>query len=474
MIVRYESDGSIVMITQNDHAQLSGLFAAHWGNEKFEKPRPYASLVRAAMFHDRGWIRYETSPQLNLETGKTPNYREVPNDQTQLEAFEWAGDWLSGIDPYAGLMIAKHRTGLWQGRYGVITHPPAIQRGTLPPAIQEFIATSEAKQKAAADKFDAKEFAINYNLLQVWDIISLYICSTEVLKPDRIEPVPVVLFGRGGRRHDADAGRSQDDRARSLPVRSAVADDQRDLPPAAADQVQGPAPSCKRSISGPRRRSRHSGWCRPARALALHTIRHEHLVDRHRPGRHALLVGVADRGLDDLAVRLAEAVGPRIGTEQLALVLPVRGEPRQRHDAHVRHALIGELLRLLEGAAQHHRHPGIALDDLLLDRGDMHDREDAGVLEIGPLPLDIVREQPRDPLVAVENGFGVCGVISAGSSPSSSIDTADLPRGTRSILSHDGGVNGASSSRSTTQVCSRNGTPWCSCRMPLIQTLLAG
>jgi hypothetical protein len=69
MIVRYESDGSIVMITQNDHAQLSGLFAAHWGNEKFEKPRPYPSLVRAAMFHDRGWIRYETSPQLNLETG---------------------------------------------------------------------------------------------------------------------------------------------------------------------------------------------------------------------------------------------------------------------------------------------------------------------------------------------------------------------------------------------------------------------
>ena len=76
MIVRYESDGSLVMITQNDHAQLSGLFAAHWGNEKFEKPRPYPSLVRAAMFHDRGWIRYETSPQINLETGKTDSYTE--------------------------------------------------------------------------------------------------------------------------------------------------------------------------------------------------------------------------------------------------------------------------------------------------------------------------------------------------------------------------------------------------------------
>ncbi len=198
MIVRYESDGSIIMITQNDHAQLSGLFAAHWGNDTFEKPRPYASLVRAAMFHDRGWIRYETSPQLNPETGKTPNYREVPNDRMQLEAFEWAGDWLSAIDPYAGLMITKHRSGLWQGRYGVITHPPAIQRGTLPPEIQAFIAKSEAKQKVAADKLDPKEIAINYNLLQVWDMMSLYICSTEVLKPDRIEPVPVAYSGAAG------------------------------------------------------------------------------------------------------------------------------------------------------------------------------------------------------------------------------------------------------------------------------------
>jgi Protein of unknown function (DUF3891) len=198
MIVRYESDGSIVMITQNDHAQLSGLFAAHWGNASFEAPRPQAACVRAAMFHDRGWIRYETSPQLNPENGRTPNYRDVPSDAAQLEAFAWAGDWLSGIDAYAGLLIAKHRTGLWQGRYGVITHPPAIQRGTLPAPIQAFIATSEAKQKTASAGIDADELATNYNLLQVWDMMSLYICSTEHLKEDRIEPVPTSYRGKVG------------------------------------------------------------------------------------------------------------------------------------------------------------------------------------------------------------------------------------------------------------------------------------
>jgi len=198
MIVRYESDGSIVMITQNDHAQLSGLFGAHWGNGDFEKPRPYRSLVRAAMFHDRGWIRYETGPHLDPETGKTPNYRDVPSDRAQLEAFAWASDWLSAIDAYAGLMIGKHRTGLWQGRYGFIKHPPAIARGKLPPDIETFIARSEAKQKSAAEKLDPDELAINYNLLQVWDLMSLYICSSELLKPDRIEPVPVSYSGEGG------------------------------------------------------------------------------------------------------------------------------------------------------------------------------------------------------------------------------------------------------------------------------------
>jgi len=115
MIVRYESDDSIVMITQNDHAQLSGLFASHWGNAKFESrglthrwcaPR---CITTAAGFATR-------PAAVECRNRKTPSYREVPNDAAQLEAFQWAGDWLGTIDPYAGLMIARHRTGLWQGR----------------------------------------------------------------------------------------------------------------------------------------------------------------------------------------------------------------------------------------------------------------------------------------------------------------------------------------------------------------------
>jgi len=91
------------------------------------------------------------------------------------------------------VVLVSHR--LWQGRYGVITEPAAIQRGTLPSDITSFISRSEAKQKIAAEKYEAGELATNYNLLQVWDLMSLYICSTETHQPDRIAPVPVAYSG---------------------------------------------------------------------------------------------------------------------------------------------------------------------------------------------------------------------------------------------------------------------------------------
>jgi hypothetical protein len=199
MIVRYESDGSLVMITQNDHAKLSGLFAAHWGSQQFERPRPFVTATRAAQCHDAGWIPYETKPLFNAETGKTPNFRDVPNDQTQLESYQQAIDWLTDIDGYAGLLISMHRTGLWKNRYGVIKQPAFGQRGKLSDEIEAFITRNEAKQKSLAAGLDEQEVAVNYELLQVWDLLSLYICTQERHKEEVIAPVPTGYAGGEGR-----------------------------------------------------------------------------------------------------------------------------------------------------------------------------------------------------------------------------------------------------------------------------------
>ena len=189
MIVREEADGMLGLISQNDHALVSGTLAAHWGNSRFARPRPYDSVVRAAAFHDRGWIDYEAKPTVDA-AGRPPNYRDVPLDDRQLRAFMWTGDWLGGIDPYSGLLAAKHRTGLWQNRYEEIKTPSLVNRGTLKPEIAEFIARSEARQHDVEARLDAIEVRTNYRLLQIWDMISLYLCSTVVLKPMELGPAP--------------------------------------------------------------------------------------------------------------------------------------------------------------------------------------------------------------------------------------------------------------------------------------------
>jgi hypothetical protein len=190
MIVRYQTDGSVVMITQNDHAKLAGFLAAHWGNPPFERPRPFAAAVRAAHYHDSGWFRYETDPRFDPASGRTPTYQAVPNDSTQLASYQWAIDMLSDVDPYTGLLASKHRTGLWQQRYGVIKRPmPGLPR-KLSPEVEAFIARNEARQQSASVGIDPAELAMNYNLLQVWDLLSLYVCSSETLQNHFIEPVP--------------------------------------------------------------------------------------------------------------------------------------------------------------------------------------------------------------------------------------------------------------------------------------------
>lgn len=196
MIVRYESDGTVVMITQNDHAKLAGHFAAHWGNARFERPQPWGAAVRAAHYHDSGWFRYETSPR--FVDGKTPNYRQVPNDNVQLAAYQAAIDMLMGVDAYTGLLVSKHRTGLWQSRYDVIKEPQAPPPRKLSAEVENFISRNEAQQKAVEADLDPYEVAVNYNLLQVWDMLSLYICSNERLTEHTIAPAPTG-YGNGAR-----------------------------------------------------------------------------------------------------------------------------------------------------------------------------------------------------------------------------------------------------------------------------------
>jgi hypothetical protein len=117
------------------------------------------------------------------------NFPQVPPDPIQLAAYQWAIDWLTDIDPYAGLLINRHRTGLWRARYGALRYPEAFNAKGLNEMAEKFISNNEQRQKSEMPGFDEKEFLTNYQLLQVWDLLSLYFCVRPV-KEDYIDPVP--------------------------------------------------------------------------------------------------------------------------------------------------------------------------------------------------------------------------------------------------------------------------------------------
>src|ERR1700738_2555393 len=104
--------------------------------------------------------------------------------------------------------------------------------------------------------------------------------------------------------------------------------------------------------------------------------------------------------LEVFAVALGQSVLPGILSEDRFLLFPSLPIPRQRHDARVGHPLHGSRLRLLERLVQVNRHPGVSINDLLLDADHMHDREYPGVAIEGDLLLLVVREEAPDALVA--------------------------------------------------------------------------
>ncbi len=194
MIVRKQADGGMLLIGQTDHSRLVGQLAAHWGNARFAAPEPFEAVARAAAYHDFGWLRYETSPLFDAESGETPEFRRVPPSQSQLEGYEWCIDWLLGADPYASLIVNMHRTGLWRNRYGTIKHPAGFNPRQPNPAIEAFIARNEARQQRERAQFDEARLWINYRLLQVWDLLGLYFCCAEPCE-DHLEPVPTRYGG---------------------------------------------------------------------------------------------------------------------------------------------------------------------------------------------------------------------------------------------------------------------------------------
>jgi hypothetical protein len=176
-----ESDEHYRMITQNDHGDLAGQFAAHWGNEQFARLKPYHSMVLAAEAHDNGWWDWDVYPAVDDQGIPLPFTRTPREIRSQF--YGKGIDNVIARDLYAGLIVSMHGVGLPQKRYG--TMPTMADRQDE--FSQRFIAEREPTHKEMIEEIrkteqyagmDSQEqIWFNYLMMQVFDRLSLFFCA---------------------------------------------------------------------------------------------------------------------------------------------------------------------------------------------------------------------------------------------------------------------------------------------------------
>ncbi len=179
MIVRDLGDAWQVVL-QTDHADLSAAFARAWGTLL---PPP---LVVATERHDDGWAVWEQAPRLDAD-GKPINFLEV-DIQSHLAFYRAGIAAITEQDEDAGLLVSMHGAGIYRQRYGLDPGLGLARAAEAQDDIDAFVAEQEAKFGGVLG--DRRR---DYELLQLFDRLSLYFCMREGDEADlqgyRLEPI---------------------------------------------------------------------------------------------------------------------------------------------------------------------------------------------------------------------------------------------------------------------------------------------
>jgi hypothetical protein len=186
MLVVDAAPDRLRLVRQADHARLAGQLAARWGNDRFAAPMP-ASVV-AADLHDEGWVEPDARPLLDPATRRPLNFLDI--DLRRHAGFYGEAVRLAQEqDPYAGLLVSMHWTGLYCGRWGwqsalAFAPPPELRDfldGVVTDQQHAWIGLADqAWDRSLSRRAFERNLWADYELLQVWDILSLFLCRTDL------------------------------------------------------------------------------------------------------------------------------------------------------------------------------------------------------------------------------------------------------------------------------------------------------
>ena len=177
MIVRNQGD-SFVMITQHDHAQISGDVAKKWLQYNFYQTTNSGDVVFAIYNHDCSWIPLDNNPQWNDTLDEPYTFITYPIEK-KLKAYRLGIDKIERKNVYSALLCSLH--------YCSFLKSSTVNNNKI---ISDFIKTENNRQEKIKKKLNIhrKDIKRDLTLLQFCDNISLYLCLNKEgsLKEDEV------------------------------------------------------------------------------------------------------------------------------------------------------------------------------------------------------------------------------------------------------------------------------------------------
>jgi Protein of unknown function (DUF3891) len=103
------------LITQPDHAHVSGEILSLWRADGLPEHPRRADLLFAAREHDNGWREADAAPRWNAERNRPHDFLTLPARE-RIEIWERGTCRFAAERPYAALLITRHARQLFAGR----------------------------------------------------------------------------------------------------------------------------------------------------------------------------------------------------------------------------------------------------------------------------------------------------------------------------------------------------------------------
>lgn len=161
------------MITQPSHAALAGEFAAALTDPRF--PKLDDELIRAIALHDAGWGPADAQAVTRSRAARPAAPRSFLGMQVVevLEAWTQSIHVAQSVGPAGGFIVSRHFHRIAERRLAAAEDTPADRK-----KVEQFIAHETQRQKrlAAKQSRSAADLDSMTDVLQLCDLLSLYVC----------------------------------------------------------------------------------------------------------------------------------------------------------------------------------------------------------------------------------------------------------------------------------------------------------